>query len=318
MPKFNFKLGEMGIVGINSRNLDYIFKNNPRREYPLVDDKLKTKHLALQLGIPTPELYAVIEFQDQVNRIAEILSAHNEFAIKPAQGSGGGGIIVMTGRTPTGFIRGGGSVMSLSAVQYHFHNILSGMYSLGGIQDKALVEYRIETSKVFNKILFRGVPDIRVVIYKGVPAMAMLRLPTHESDGKANLHKGGLGVGIDIATGTTLSGVHRNHVITIHPETGYPIYGLQLPEWEKLLTMSASFDTMLNLRYIGVDMVLDEFKGPLLLEVNARPGLAIQIANQQGLHPRLKLIDRHIDSLSSVTDKVAFAREHFRVPLINA
>ncbi|MFO1242085.1 MAG: alpha-L-glutamate ligase-like protein [Rickettsiales bacterium] len=318
MSALNLKLKDLGILGINGRNLDYIFKSNPRRYYPLVDDKLKTKTLAQQLGIPTPELYAVIEFQEQVNRFEEIMAPYSEFAIKPAKGSGGGGIIVMTGRTPSGYIRGGGSVMHHSAVKYHLHNIMSGMYSLGGSTDKALIEYRIETSKVFNKIMFRGVPDIRVIIFKGVPAMAMLRLPTHESDGKANLHKGGIGVGIDMKTGTTLSGVHRNNVITMHPETGYPINGLQLPDWERLLHMTASFDTMLGLRYIGVDMVLDEFKGPLLLEVNARPGLAIQIANQQGLIPRLELIDKHADSLGSVADKVAFAREHFQVPLIPA
>lgn len=318
MARVNAKLKDLGILGINGRNLDYIFKSNPRKFYPLVDDKLKTKHLALQLGIPTPELYAVIEFQDQVNRFNEIMAPYSEFAIKPAQGSGGGGIIVMTGRTPTGFIRGGGSVMHHSAVKYHLHNILSGMYSLGGTEDKALIEYRIETSKVFNKIMFRGVPDIRVIIFKGVPAMAMLRLPTHESDGKANLHKGGIGVGIDMNTGMTLSGVHRNQVITTHPETGYPIHGLQIPDWEQLLTMTASFDTMLGMRYIGVDMVIDEFKGPMLLEVNARPGLAIQIANQQGLIPRLQKIEDHGDQLHSVADKVAFAREHFADTLIPA
>jgi len=37
--------------------------------------------------------------------------------------------------------------------------------------------------------------------------------------------------------------------------------------------------------------VLDAALGPVVLEANARPGLAIQIANRCGLLPRLKLID---------------------------
>jgi D-alanine-D-alanine ligase-like ATP-grasp enzyme len=40
-----------------------------------------------------------------------------------------------------------------------------------------------------------------------------------------------------------------------------------------------------GLGYLGADIVLDHRQGPLLLEANARPGLAIQIANGQGLLP---------------------------------
>ena len=32
-----------GILGINGRNARYTLKANPRRLYPLVDDKLRTK-----------------------------------------------------------------------------------------------------------------------------------------------------------------------------------------------------------------------------------------------------------------------------------
>ena len=39
----------------------------------------------------------------------------------------------------------------------------------------------------------------------------------------------------------------------------------------------------LQLGYVGVDIVLDANYGPMVLEANARPGLNIQIANNQGL-----------------------------------
>ncbi len=313
MPLFNWKLNQSGLLGINARNLDYIFTANPRKYYPLVDHKLKTKKLAQSIGIPCPELYGVISSQEQIKHLDDILAGHSNFAIKPAQGSGGGGIVVIAGQTPSGYVRASGAVMKKGALAYHISNILSGMYSLGGVNDEAIIEYRVRTSSIFNNVIFQGVPDIRIICYLGVPAMVMLRLPTRESDGKANLHMGGIGLGIDMATGKTVSGVHRGQVVTIHPETGYPIAGIQLPDWDMILTMAASFDEVLPLRYIGVDLVLDEEKGPMLLEINARPGLAIQIANQEGIVPRLKRIREVAGSLHTVAERVAYAREHFGI-----
>jgi hypothetical protein len=48
---------------------------------------------------------------------------------------------------------------------------------------------------------------------------------------------------------------------------------------------------MTGLGYIGCDLVLDRKLGPLILELNARPGLAIQIANGAGLSLRLQAIE---------------------------
>lgn len=70
--------------------------------------------------------------------------------------------------------------------------------------------------------------------------------------------------------------------------------------------------------YLGVDIVLDQEKGRLLLEINARPGISIQIANQAGLLPRLDAIDSAGPKLSGVQEKIAFAQETFavRTPLL--
>ena len=46
------------------------------------------------------------------------------------------------------------------------------------------------------------------------------------------------------------------------------------------------------LGYLGVDIVLDRELGPMMLELNARPGLAIQIANNQGLAPILQYAEK--------------------------
>lgn len=54
-----------------------------------------------------------------------------------------------------------------------------------------------------------------------------------------------------------------------------------------MLLMAAEAIEMTGLGYLGADFVLDKERGPVLLELNARPGLAIQIANRSGLRRRL-------------------------------
>ena len=97
------KLREKGILGMNQRNADYIMRYNPRRLYPLVDNKIITKKLALENGIAVPALYGVIEIQHQIRELENILKDHQQFVIKPAHGSGGNGILVVTGRMNKGF-----------------------------------------------------------------------------------------------------------------------------------------------------------------------------------------------------------------------
>jgi len=139
----------------------------------------------------------------------------------------------------------------------------------------------------------------------------MLRLPTRESDGKANLHAGGIGTGISIATGLTTHGVYRNTPIGEHPDTNASITNRAIPAWDQILHMSARFCDITGLGYIGVDIVIDRDKGPMMLEVNARPGIAIQVANQKGLKSRLELVEKHIGELKTIEEKIAFAKEHF-------
>lgn len=310
---FPFSLGRHGILGINSRNLDYLFPFNPRRLYRYADCKLETKKIAQAIGVAVPEFYGVITFQNEVRNLPNIIGERKSFVVKPAQGSGGDGIVVITDVTDEGYRKASGLILEPGDLHYHIHNILSGMFSLGGQSDKAIIEYTVQFDAVFDEIAYQGVPDIRVIVYRGVPAMAMLRLPTRASDGKANLHRGGVGVGIDLSTGTTLAGIQNNRYLEKHPETGHLLRDRQIPQWQTILEMAAKLGDKTEFGYLGVDIVLDREKGPLLLEINARPGLSIQIANQEGLIPRLEAIDRALPKLSGVQEKIAFAQETFAV-----
>lgn len=311
-------LNEKGIMGINQRNADYILKYNDRRLYPLVDDKILTKQRAIAAGISVPELYGVISTEHEINGLEKILEGHRDFVIKPAQGSGGDGITVIADRYDNNrFKTVSGRLVTHGELEYQLSNIITGLYSLGGMRDSALIEYRVKPDPIFKSISFEGVPDIRIIVLMGYPVMAMLRLPTRQSNGKANLHQGAIGVGVDLATGITLNGTWLNEKIDRHPDTDNYVSGIQLPNWDKFMHLATSCYELVGLGYIGVDLVLDEKLGPLILELNARPGLNIQIANDIGLYKRTSVVEQHLADLASKKvkespeERMLFSQQHF-------
>ncbi len=304
-------LHDNGILGINHRNTEFTLRYNSRRLYPLVDDKLRTKEIAQRHGLKVPELYAVVSETHQIRNIENILKNHKDFVIKPARGSGGNGICVIVASNGTLYRKAGGELLDAEALRFHFSNILSGMFSLGGQNDRAMIEYRVRFDPVFEHISYQGVPDIRIIVFNGIPVMAMVRLPTRDSGGRANLHQGAVGAGVDLATGRTLTAVMKNRLISIHPDTGSDISGIIIPYWDQLLRQAAAAKELTGLGYLGVDMVIDRNLGPLVLELNARPGLSIQIANQSGLLPRLKAIEKLETDEMTIESRVAFAKTHF-------
>lgn len=304
-------LREAGILSMNSRNLDYVIKYNPRRLLPKVDNKLTTKHMAKEAGVSVPELLGVVSMQSEIKGLGQLLEAHEHFVIKPAQGSGGKGILVITGRDGERYVKASGDTLEFEDVNRHVSNILGGLYSLGGKSDVAMIEGLIQGDPVFNDYSFEGVPDIRMIVFRGFPVMAMLRLATRASDGKANLHQGAVGVGLDIATGKSLRAVQFDKPIELHPDTEHSFDRLQVPHWDRLLELTAACYGMTGLGYLGVDMVLDKNLGPLILELNARPGLAIQIANGCGIHPRLQNIEAMPHWNIAIPERVAYSKQHF-------
>jgi alpha-L-glutamate ligase-like protein len=311
------RLHEIGLLGMNGRNADYILQVNARKFYPLVDDKLLTKQLADKAGLATPELYATFDVSAEIKRAREKLDKYQNFVVKPANGSRGNGILVIKGRIGDNLRLANHRLLSWDDLRFHMQNTLSGIYSLGGQDDHVIVEYCVEFDRVFDSITHLGVPDIRLIAYKGVPVMGMLRLPTTESEGKANLHQGAIGAGIDLATGKTLTAVSRNSVVRQHPDTLADVTGVQIPSFDRMLDIAAGCNQMTQLGYVGVDLVLDRTKGPLMLELNARPGLNIQIANRAGIATRLREVDRAEVGKMPVAERVAFAKENFKARAAN-
>lgn len=304
-------LRRRGILGMNERNIGYIGEYNPRRNYPLVDNKLKTKSAAQEKNIPVPALYGTVEYQHQVKGVIELLEPHEGFVIKPAQGSGGKGILVIVGRRGDRYIKSSGQEVDAPEVRRHVSNVLAGLHSLGGRNDCAMIEALIDFDPSLADYSHEGVPDIRVIAFKGVPVMAMMRCATHSSDGKANLHQGAVGVGLDIATGASVGAVQHGQMIELHPDTGACFKNLRIPHWERVLDLAASCVEMTGLAYLGADVVLDRELGPMLLELNARPGLAIQIANHAGLQHRLQRAAQIAEQTGDHDRKIELARQFF-------
>lgn len=306
-------LHRMGVLGMNARNVNYIARYNDRDKYPIVDDKLNTKRAAKRAGIPVPELIAAFDTQPSRKRVLEVIEPLWQFVIKPARGSGGKGILVIVGRKGDKYLKPSGAEVTALDILRHVSNIHSGLYSLGGKPDRVMVEALVDFDPVFDNYSFEGVPDIRVIVFRGFPVMAMLRCSTHDSDGKANLHQGAVGVGIDLASGRSCHAVQRGLRISQHPDTEKPFDKLQVPGWRDLVRLAASCYEMTGLGYLGCDIVLDRKRGPLLLEANARPGLAIQVANGVGLGSRLRHIEGfELEQLEkNVEERVTYSMQQF-------
>ncbi|RBP51733.1 alpha-L-glutamate ligase-like protein [Arenicella xantha] len=308
-----FELRRRGVMGMNQRNFAYISRYNDRSMFPNVDNKLKTKTLALEYGIAVPDLLGVVRMQHDVEEVFQILEQHEGFCIKPAKGSGGKGILVILHSDENGYKKASGDYVSRDEIVRHISNILAGLFSLAGAADVAVIEALIEFDPVFNGLSHEGVPDIRMIVFKGYPVMSMLRLATHASDGKANLHQGAVGVGLDISTGVARSAVQYDRPVSKHPDTGMDLKAIQIDGWERLLHLSAACFEMSGLGYLGADIVLDKNRGPLVLELNARPGLAIQMANGMGILPRLRAIEGLTHRRTqSVEQRVEFSIKHFK------
>jgi len=288
-----------GVLGMNARNTGAILDHNPRPRYPFVDSKWKMHELCRAIGVPTPELYAVLVSHSALRHLPRLLEGRTDFVVKPNRGSGGRGILVVTGRAGAEYVRHDGTTITEEALRHRVSTIISGLHSLGGNEDEALIQQRVVPDPVLEKISYQGAADIRVIVYRDEPVMAMLRLPTKASGGRANLHQGAIGAGVDVATGVTCHAVLRNRKAELHPDTRESVIGFRVPYWPDILEMSRKVSQAVQMGYIGVDIVLDKTRGPLLLEANARPGLAIQISNARGLSPELERVDRELSGAES-------------------
>ena len=281
-----------GILGINARNQKYL--RTSRRSRRILDSKLLTKETLKKAKLPVLDTIALVKTRK------ELLDFNWEclpdtFALKPNRGFGGEGIWVVYGKKKKTiepiWIKSSGVLLTKKEIESHILDILDGNFSMFSLPDAAFFEERVKITRELKPYSWKGIPDIRIVVFEGIPVMAMLRLSTKESKGRANLHQGAIGVGIDLATGFTTSAVYRQRIIDYYPGTKYLLRGIKIPCFKEMLDLSILTQSTVKMRFLGVDVAIDREKGPVILELNVRPGLSIQMANLAGLEKRLKRIE---------------------------
>ncbi|TSC58427.1 MAG: Uncharacterized protein Greene041619_651 [Candidatus Peregrinibacteria bacterium Greene0416_19] len=286
---FPFLTRRHGVLGLNARNLLYMRPYNPKKAVAFADDKLKTKAFLSARRIPVAKIYARIEDRRQLREF-DFSTLPDECVLKPNYGYGGEGILILKGRRKGEFLEEGKRPITERRLREHIEDILDGRFSINGKNDTAFFEKILTPHPAFAPFRPAGLPDVRIVVFNLVPVMAMLRVPTAESGGKANVHLGGIGIGIDITKGVTTYATQYHHLIRILPH-GVSPSGIQIPYWDELLLHAARIQYITNIGYLAVDLTLDRDQGPVLLEVNARAGLMVQVANLAGLRTRLERVE---------------------------
>lgn len=278
---------------MNSRNLEYVRPFNKKKARRLADEKLYSKKILRKNKVSVPKLLGRIASHEELENF-DWTTLPGGFALKPNRGFGGEGIVVVFARKknrPDTWVKADGGTVTIEDLKAHIRNILDGSFSLSSTPDVAFFEERLKLLKFFKPYSFKGIPDIRVIVFNRVPVMAMLRLPTRASDGKANLQQGAIGVGIDLATGITTTAIHgKGQSIEYIPESELVLSGLKIPYWKDVLTLAVTAQEISGLGFLGADIAIDRDHGPTIIELNARPGLSIQLANMAGLKERLERV----------------------------
>lgn len=270
-----FRIQSDRVVGMNHRNIELILPRNERRHFPLANNKLLTKSTLAEQGIPVSPTITTFESFYEIGQMETRLENLNEFVVKPARGSGGNGILVISGREGNTFFTPGGRQLTFEHLRRHIADIVFGVYSFDKV-DVAVVEPRLVPNAFFASLYPHGLSDIRLVLVDDILSLSMLRIPTAQSDGKANLHQGAIGIAVNVENGLTYRAWHRRRKVSVHPENHIPLIHQRVPSWTEVVRIAVQTARALPLKYLGVDMVIDNVLGPLVLEVNARPGIEIQ------------------------------------------
>lgn len=279
------------ILGLNARTQLFAYKYNSHRGKNIANSKIQTARVLKMAQVAHPEIYKKFRNLEDVFEF-NWKDLPDKFALKPSRGLGGEGIIVVKKHLKDdSWLTTQKKRVTVDDLKLHTSDILEGAYSMGNEPDVAFIQEYVGRAKVFRMWAYRGTPDVRIIVFNKVPVMAMLRLPTKESGGRANLHQGALGVGVDIATGITTKAIWHGEQIFFKPETNKKLRGIKIPFWTSILETAVRASIASGLGYLGVDIVLHPDKGPMVLELNAQPGLQIQIANGVGLRRRLDRID---------------------------
>src|SRR6266403_3569969 len=200
------------ILGMNARNFLYIRPNNKASAKRRADDKLETKKMLLHMDLPTPSILATFYDRSDVRNFNWDLPSEG-FALKPARGYGGGGILAFRSWSGNAGVTMGNNIYTVKQLSAHIFDILDGAFSLQYLPDKAVIEELVIPHPFFKKFAPTGLADIRIIVFHNIPVMAPMHIPPKESGGKATLQLGAIAAGIDMRTGITTHALYHSDLI---------------------------------------------------------------------------------------------------------
>lgn len=281
--RFSSIVADGETMGINHRNIDYVNTKNTRELLSLAVDKLQSKAALVDYAIPVPGTIAICKNLSGLDEFMAALDKLESVAIKPNKGSKGFGIVILTDKKGSDFYSPSGTVWTKADLRRHITEIVNGAFSQNSSPDVAYLEPLLRQHSSIDNLFDNGLADIRIILDEGKPISAMLRLPTQGSDGKANLHQGAVGLSIDLASGKVTHAALKGKKVTHHPDSGRALIGYQLPYWHRIVEIAVNCYDAIELGYMGVDICIDQDNGPMVLEVNGRPGLEIQNVQNKGM-----------------------------------
>jgi len=308
------------ILGMNARNHLYQSRYNRRKGKKIAGSKLLTKSVLRKNKLSVPKLYKMFKSEQALDKF-DFTRLPESFVIKPSQGLGGEGILVIEqgGEYAGEWLTVDGNKVEVQDLKLHILDILAGKYSILDLPDRAFVEERVRVHPIFKPISYNGTPDVGILVFNRIPVMAFLRLPTKESHGKANMFQGAIACGIDMATGVTTKGIKYTKEVKFFPGSRRRLKGVRIPRWDEVLELAVRTAEVVGLGYSRVDIALQPRKTksgklkskPMVLEINAQPGLKIQLANEAGLRRRLERVEGL--NVKTVKQGIAIGKQLFSV-----
>jgi len=243
----------------------------------ILDDKLGFDHMIKQLGAPTPDTLALVisgrlrpmdDGHDlpATDWLHERLERLGRFVLKPIWGGRGSGISVV--ERSAGGCRVNGHETTLRELAER----LSRM-------DRYLIASYAQQAEYAQKIFPGSANTMRILTMhdeQGAPfiAAAAHRFGANRSSGPVdNWSAGGLSAGVDLDTGVLSAGVtsvefKRMERHDHHPDTGSPIAGVRVANWDVIRAGIVGIAKKLPfLPYIGWDVLATD-SGYLIIEGN--------------------------------------------------
>ena len=316
---------DFGILGNNARNLLYIKKFNDKKGIRLANNKLQTKDFLVERGIPFAKTYGIISSRKELYEFDFSYLPKKNFVVKPNQWSKWQWVYIVKyieeeqseeiiiEKPKKTFQKIGEQIRKLFFQKFEDHHhhgkyqiwdeiltdqefrrrlldIIDGKFSMTLGWDKIIVEEKLIAGELFKDFCEYGLADIRVIVFNLVPVATMIRVPTKQSGGKANLAQWWLWFGIEVGSGKITSLLWKNKIRKMKfPKKFAHLQNKKIPYRNDILFLSSKVQYFVNLWYLALDRVITN-EWPKLLEINARAGLEVQKVSNTKLQKVLNKI----------------------------